>query len=249
MSSTEHNTASPDDLIQEPDLTRNMPHHGFQGDRGPAPAPPARPVSLTVAISREAGSRGGSIARRAAAKLGWQVYTQELLEYLSQETALRQELVDAVAAAEARWAEERLEQLWREQNVSQHPSISNLARIALTLAAQGEVVFLGRGAGCILPPASTLHVRIIAPLVDRIAYMSQWLRLTVEEAAEQVRLRDERRADFVATHFHRQPSDIYQYDLLLNSSLLGEELCADLIVQAARAKLALYRQPNWQRPA
>ena len=31
---------------------------------------------------------------------------------------------------------------------------------------------------------------------------------------------------------------MYQYDLLLNSSLLGEDTCAELIVLAARAKLA-----------
>ena len=85
--------------------------------------------------------------------------------------------------------------------------------------------------------AATLNVRIFAPFTDRVAYMGQWLRLTVEEAAEQVRVRDARRSEFIATHFHRQPSDVNQYDLLLNSSLLGEDLCAELIVRAARAKV------------
>ena len=108
----------------------------------------------------------------------------------------------------------------------------------LTLGAEGNVVLIGRGAGCILPPETTLHVRIIAPEADRVAYMSQWLRLTSEAAAEQVRLRDSRRAEFITTHFHRQPGDIYQYDLLLNTSLLGEDLCAELIAQAARVKTA-----------
>ena len=78
----------------------------------------------------------------------------------------------------------------------------------------------------------------MAPLEDRVAYMSQWLRLTLDEASEQVELRDRRRASFLDTHFHRAPADIYQYDLLLNSSLLGEELCAEMIVHAARAKMA-----------
>ena len=50
-------------------------------------------------------------------------------------------------------------------------------------------------------------------------------------------LRDRSRAEFIDTHFHRQPADVYQYDLLLNSSLLGEDLCAELISQAARAKV------------
>jgi cytidylate kinase len=238
MSFPEHSAEQREDAPLEGEVKGDQPRHGFRGDRVPVPAPPG-PVSLTVAISREAGSRGGSIARRAGHKLGWQIYTQELLEYLAQESSFRQDVVEAASPAGARWAEERLEKLLREQNLSQHPSIGNLARIILALGAQGEVILIGRGAGCILPAETTLHVRIIAPLAHRVAYMGQWLRLTVPEAAEQVRLRDERRAQFIATHFHRQPSDVYQYDLLLNSSLLGEDLCAELIARAARAKLAL----------
>jgi cytidylate kinase len=214
------------------------PRHGFQGDRGPAPAAPAYPASLTVAISREAGSRGGTIARRAGRKLGWQVYNQELLEYIAQEGALQQPLRENLPPAAAAWVQAQLEAILRDHPLSAHTGLVELARIVLSLGAQGDAILLGRGAGCILPPASTLHVRIIAPLGDRIAYMSQWMRLSLEEAAMQVALRDRRRAEFIETHFQRQPNDVYQYDLLLNSSLLGEELCADLIAQAARAKRA-----------
>lgn len=238
MSFPESSREEYDDLTPEAEPEAVLPRHGFQGDRTPPDVLPAGPASLSIAISREAGSRGGSIARRAGAKLGWQVYTQELIEYISQEGSFRQDLMDSIPAAGLRWADAHLEQLLREQNLSQHPSLGNLARIILALAAQGEVVLLGRGAGCILPARTTLNVRIVAPLADRIAYMSQWLRLTVEEAAEQVRLRDTRRAEFIETHFHRRPGDVYQYDLILNSSFLGEELAADLIAQAAQAKLA-----------
>jgi cytidylate kinase len=220
---------------------KESPRHGFQGDRAPVPAAVTAPASLTIAVSREAGSRGGTIARRAGQKLGWQVYNQELLEYIAQEGAFRQEVLSHIPAAAAAWAEARLEHLLQEHHLSHHPAIVELARIILALGAQGEAILIGRGAGCILPPESTLHVRIMGPLADRIAYMSQWLRLTVEEAAEQVRLRDSRRAEFVSSHFGRQPGDIYQYDLLLNSCLLGEDLSAELIAQAARAKLAAWR--------
>jgi cytidylate kinase len=134
--------------------------------------------------------------------------------------------------------EGHLDRLLKAQDLSRHPTVMELARIVLSLGVQGEVILLGRGAGYILPAATTLHVRIIAPQSDRIAYMSQWLRLTEDEAANQVKTRDQRRAEFIATHFHRKPTDNYQYDLLLNSSLLGEELCAELIVQAARVKQA-----------
>src|SRR5262245_25612651 len=225
---------------------RESPHHGFRGERQAGAS--GVPASLTVAVSRESGSRGGSIARRAGAKLGWQVYSQELLEYVAQEGAYRQELLGNLSPAAAAWVDAQLDRLLREQNLSQHPSLQAMARMMLALGATGEVVLVGRGAGCLLPRETTLHVRVIAPLQDRVAYMSQWLRLPVDEAAEQVRLRDRRLADVLSTHFHRQPADAYQYDLLLNSSLLGEELCAELIAQAARGKLTNWSAVRCQSP-
>jgi cytidylate kinase len=216
--------------------TLDSPRHGFQGDRGSPARQPTVPRHLTIAISREAGGRGGTIGRRVGRLLGWQVYDQELLEYMAQEGATRQNILDPLPPEAARWCEERARDLAVQRAPGQNPHLVNLAKVVLALAAEGGVVLIGRGANMILPRASTLSVRIIAPLPDRIAYMSQWLRLTVEEAAERVRLRDSRRAEFMQTHFQCQPGDPYQYDLLLNSSFLGEELCADLIVQAARAK-------------
>jgi cytidylate kinase len=116
--------------------------------------------------------------------------------------------------------------------------------VVLALGAAGDVVFVGRGAGWLLPRETTLHARIVAPLADRIAYMGQWLRLTPDEAAERVRVRDSRRAEFLAGHLQAQPSDIHQYDLVLNSSHLGEELCAELIVHAIKARSAARLEPG-----
>jgi cytidylate kinase len=225
----------PPSLTDEP---RESPHHGFQGDRGAPPPPRSGPAALTIALSREAGARGGTIARRVGRKLGWQVYDQELLEYMAQEALARQGVLDAPPTTPADWGEARLQQLIHEKALSEHPTIVNLARVVLALGAQGQVVLIGRGAGCVLPRETTLTVRVIAPLRERIAYMSQWLRLSLEEAAERVRLRDERRREFVANNFHCDPNEVHNYDLVLNSSLLGEEVCAELIVQAARARAA-----------
>jgi cytidylate kinase len=211
------------------------PRHGFQGDRGAAPRPPGVPAHLTIAISRESGARGGTIGRRVARRLGWPVYDQELLEYLAQEGVARQNMLDTLPPAAVAWAETQLERLPRQEEVGQQTTFLNLARVVLALGAQGKVVLIGRGSGYFLPRETTLHGRIIAPLADRIAYMSQWLRLSIEEASERVRLRDERRREFVRTHFNRQPEDVHQYDLVLNSSLLGEALCVELLVQAAQA--------------
>ncbi len=233
---TDNSTSSSEEIALPQESAGETPRHGFRGEL--EEAPPDFPWGLTVAISREAGARGATIAKRAGAKLGWQVYSQDLLEYIAQEGTFRQDVLDHLPVSASAWVDERINQLLKEQNLSRNPSILDLARMVLSLGAEGEVVLLGRGAGCILPTPTTLHVRLVAPLSDRIAYMSQWMRLTEEEAAEHVRKRDILRAEFITTHFHRKSSDMHQYDMVLNTSFLGEERCADLIVQAARAKAA-----------
>ena len=218
------------------------PVHGFRG----LPLDSAlHPRSLSIALSRETGSRGSAVARRVGVRLGWEVYSQEMLEVLGQDPALQRELAEQLPPGGAEWVDQRIESLLQRESISRNPQVLDLVRQLLTLAMHGEVVLLGRGAGCVLPAASTLNVRLIAPLAERIAYMSQSLRLTEEEAAEQVRKRDHRRADFFNTHFHRRPGDVHQYDLVLNTRLLGEETCADLIIQAAKAKMAAaFHEPS-----
>jgi hypothetical protein len=213
--------------------TSGAPRHG---DRGKPPAVRRAPLGLTIAVSREAGARGASIARRVGVRLGWQVYDQELLEYMSQDAAARREIVENLPAACLDWIAHRNAVLEGTCGVGEASNVFPLAQTVLALAARGEAVLIGRGAGCILPRESTLNVRILAPLSDRIAYMGQWLRLTTAEATARVTARDERRADFLRTHFGRTTAEVHQYEMLLNSSALGEEDCAELIARAAELR-------------
>lgn len=226
-----------------PDDLRDSPRHGFQGDRGAPPPDHTGPPALSVALSRESGARGGTIARRVGRKLGWQVYDQELLEYMAQESAVNAGAFENLPPQAAAWADQRLRHLLDSGEMTDHPTVVNLARVLLALGAQGQVVLIGRGAGLVLPRETTVHARIVAPLPERIAYMAQWLRLTDEEAATRVRLRDSRRAEYLATHFRRQTGDVHEYDLVLNSGLLGEEACAELIAHAARSRSAQVGPP------
>ena len=212
----------------------SAPVHGDRGEERLARA--TSPCGLTVAISREAGARGGSIARRVGKRLGWQVYTQELLEFLCANEAARQSLLAESPPDTSEWVESQLGRLRREIALERHSQAGEMPRLILTLAARGQALLVGRGAGYYLPKETSLHIRIVAPLQDRISHMADWLRLTREEAAEQVRLRDERRAEFLSKHFGRRSTDIHDYAVVLNSAFLGEETCADAIVAAINGK-------------
>src|SRR4029079_11959210 len=96
------------------DLT--TPLHGNRGDRRDRPSAPA---GGAIAISREAGARGETIARRVGQRRGGEggtpaargcgrrrggrVYTQELLESLCANDVPRQSVLADVPADAAGW--------------------------------------------------------------------------------------------------------------------------------------------------
>ena len=95
------------------------PLHGYRGE--PTPTPLERPRGLTVAISREAGARGGSIAKRVGRLLGWDVFDQEMLGFLAQDENARRDLLAEVPPDAIAWANHRLTKLARppRANLSQ----------------------------------------------------------------------------------------------------------------------------------
>ena len=211
-----------------------VPLHGFRGDAEPAPR--ARPCGLTVAISRAAGSRGTTIARKVAEILDWQMFDHDTLDYLAQNEAARAQLLADLSADALAWADAQLACLQRDRGLSAEGEALRLIRLVLTVAARGNAVIVGRAAGFLLPPETTVHVRIIAPLEARVAYMAQELRLTRPEAVEEVRARDERRAIFLDRTLALDPSDLTAYDVVVNSDRLGVEGSAQFVGWAVRTK-------------
>ncbi|VTS05657.1 cytidylate kinase-like family protein [Tuwongella immobilis] len=215
----------------------DFPHHGDPGDRRHLIRPWA-PPQLTLAVSRESGARGVSIAQRVGKRLGWDVFGQDLLEFLAQDDTGLSQLRQELAADALAWVDAQLARIQSDGILTPQADLGELPRVLFLLAARGKVVIVGRGAGYLLPAESTLHVRAIAPLADRIAYMTQWQRLSLEEATTQVHRLDQRRREFLASQFRHAANDPYHFDLVVNPSRLGEDACAELCCQALQLKQA-----------
>ena len=211
-----------------------VPLHGFRGHEPVASL--IRPRGLTVAISRQAGARGTSIARKVAEILAWQVFDHDTLDYLAQDDTAREQLLVDVPADARQWADAQLARLQHERGLNIDANTLKLVRLVLLVAARGNAVIVGRAAGFLLPHETTIHVRIVAPLDSRIAYMAQWMRLTHPEAAEEVRARDEQRARFLDRTLVFDPADLTAYDVVVNSDRLGVEGAAQFIGWAVRTK-------------
>ena len=224
-------------------MSVDAPLHGFHGD---AAAPLAQgPEGVTVAISREAGARGFSIAQILADRLGWQVYGQEHLDFLLNDEQSRAHVLTDVPHEAAQWAEAQLDSLKRRGLFADsEANLAAQARLILTLAARGRVM-PGRPRRGLLPADGDdgSHARVIAPPRERGAYMAERLPLTPEESDEVVRGKDEQRSHFLFAHFGRRAIEPRDFDLMLNSSSLGEDLAATLIADVVRAKEARLAPP------
>jgi cytidylate kinase len=214
--------------------TSGPPLHGYRGDA--LEPSDQRPHGLTVAISREAGARGTTIAHKVGELLGWQVFDQEMLDQLLVNDTGRTQLLSELPDGAREWMNRRFDELKNAPGNKADLEALDSIRLVLAVAARGDAVIVGRGAGFVLPAESTLHVRIVASFESRVNYLAQVLRLTRQEASAEARTRDERRAHYLKRSLHHEPADMTGYDLVVNSSRLGVETAAQFIGWAVRTK-------------
>ena len=196
---------------------------------------PARPCGPCVAISREVGARGTTVARLVGAKLDWPVYDRELVELVARDMNVRATQLVEVDEKPSNWFEECCRALGGISRISESAYCHRLVKVLWSLAQRGQCVIVGRGAAQVLPATTTLRVRLIGAVDDRIAFFARRSGLSREIAGRQVAAIDRARAAFVRDHFHKDPTDASQYDLVLNSSRIPVQRCARLIVQALGA--------------
>jgi cytidylate kinase len=187
---------------------------------------------FTIAIEREAGAPGTSVAQAVAARLHWPVYDHELLERIAEEMGLRVDLLKSVDERRQSWVLEVMEAFAGGKHVSESSYVRHLVHTLLALAAHGECVIVGRGAAQVLPRGSALKVRLVADLADRVKAISARFGLPAAEAGRKVEEIDRERTAFIRAHFQKDPAEPHQYDLILNTSRWSVADCAGLIVRA-----------------
>lgn len=195
--------------------------------------------AFSIALAREAGIDADAIAREVGRRLGWQVWDHELLVAIAERLHSRAADLAPVDETHISWLQESLESFLELHNVSQIAYIHQLVQILLELGENGECVIVGRGAAQMLPAETTLRVRLIAPLKERVAAMSQRLGGgAANRVARKLEQIDRDRARFVKDYFHRDPTDAANFDLVLNIARLSTNDCAEIIIDALHAEQA-----------
>jgi cytidylate kinase len=191
-------------------------------------------TAITVTLTREAGTLATDVAQEVGKRLGWPVYDRQLLEHIASEKGLRLSILERVDEKPQSWLQKVIDDALGVPSISDVTYARFLVETVLSLSRLGHCILVGRGGGHLLPHERTLRVRLVAPREHRIAVMARRLGLSHDEAARHVDTTDRDRTTFVKTHFFRDPNDVHQYDLLLNTARWSAAECAELIVEAVR---------------
>jgi cytidylate kinase len=188
---------------------------------------------ITVAISREAGSRGAEIARAAGARLGWPVYDREIINHIAAEKGLQAALLARLDERYVNWLEDAVRALCTRDSGTEGDFMRGLLELMASLGKAGHHVIVGRGTPHMLPAERTLRVRVIAPRAFRIAQVQKSQGMSASAAERWVDVTDRDRLRFAERYFGVNAADPLRYDLILNSSRLSIDECAALIEKAA----------------
>jgi cytidylate kinase len=206
-------------------------------DEAAAPTVPQL-IKPYIAISRDTGAQGEEIARRVAEQLGCKVFDRELLDYMAEKYHLSRISLDFVDEKAASLFHEMFGKWLDKQLVSQAEYVSRLGNIFLLAAQHESTVFVGRGAQFILPRASGVAFRIIAPKKQRIESIMERRQCDYREAEKFIDETDAGRAEFVRRYFHREATDPNLYDLVLNLKFVSLDEAAELMVSHCRTRFA-----------
>jgi len=210
------------------------PHPFAHAEDQPQAEQPEAPTgsAFTIAFSREAGSGGITVAREVGRRLSWPAYDQELLENLAKELNVDISLLEDYDERRGSFLVDTIKAFSAAASVSEVTYFRRLVRMIQVLGARGECLIVGRGSTFVLPPETTLRVRIVASRDDRIAFIARERKLSPVEAAHFVDTRDRVRQEFIKDYFHKDRADPQNYDLILNRSRFSVDETADLVIDA-----------------
>jgi cytidylate kinase len=108
-------------------------------------------------------------------------------------------------------------------------------------ARDGGVIVGRNGAFILADLPNALHVKLDAPVEQRIARAAQEAGISTDRAARRQKNEDRVRADMSIELYGWDPHDATRYDLVVNTGRMDPDACVEIIAQACRTKLGRTR--------
>ena len=195
-------------------------------------------MSGIITISREYGAGGHSIAKGVARELGVEIYDRDIIRDTVKDSGLDTSVIEheeeEISRADAFWR-----MITPAAYVDRREAIHEIeSRVILMLASKGPCVILGRCADAILDKANmdSLNVFIYADDIHRAARVGEIIgSRNPSDIQKAMKKTDAARRSYYQQFAGRHWGDYHNYNLMLDSGMLGYDACVKLICDAARA--------------
>ena len=197
-------------------------------------------MKSVITISREYGSGGKAIGKMVAEKLGYKFYDSEIIDAVVKSSGLAKEIVEKYDE----YATHKNSLLY---NIAINAvgsyngmSIANQIQLAQMnvikqIAEEGRCVIIGRGADYILRDREDcLHVFVRADMKFKAQRVLDIYGETEQRIEARLEDMDLRRRVFYRSFALREWGVIENYNMMLDSSAIGLEKCAELICAASQ---------------
>jgi len=191
-----------------------------------------------ITIGRSFGSAGGHIGHAIGKKLGIPFYDNALISKVAEEEGYSKSLF---AQAEEKslfsfssfFASSRLGYM-DGGYVNDNVLFKIQSEVIRNIASKGDAIFIGRCADYILRDMDCLNVFVTAPEDYRIQRLIETEGISADEAEKLMRRKDRTRETYYNYYTFGAWGHASNYHLCLDSSVLGVEGTAELIVDFGR---------------
>jgi cytidylate kinase len=211
-------------------------------------------MMAVITISRQYGSGGDEIATRVGEILGYRYFDKSMILRTARDSGLSTE--DILDFSEDRYQVQGfLDQLfarrrtvaqyraWREnvdgvrtlvqEELDEAQAISMVRGAIRAAYREDDFVIIGRGGQVILQDQpGVLHIRVVAPVSDRIHRLLKTEAYTPDQATDMVMKRDEAAASYLHRFYDIDWNDPLLYNLVINTGRWSIEASAQIIVTA-----------------
>lgn len=192
---------------------------------------------FVLTIGRQLGSGGRSVAKIVAAHYGINVYDKKLIDMVAEESGLSKTFFEQ---ADEHVSRSFLHFLFAGRGTDSHHAESPLSNDALfrmqsdvirQLATRESCIILGRCADYILrDDPDLISVFFTADMADRTQRYAQHDGTTPDEARPIIEKGDRQREDYYGYYTNRRWGDAANYQFCMNTSVLGIEATAQLLI-------------------
>ena len=192
----------------------------------------------TITISRETGIGAGKICEKLITFFqnyskveccDWAYFDKNLISRVIEDHNLPERLSKFMTDEKTSTMNSMINELLGLQP-SRLKLLNKTSETVYQLAELGNAIIVGRGGNLITANLkNAFHVRLVAPLNDRIKNAMELYKMSKKESTHFINKEDKSRMDFISKHYHKNITDPLLYHFTLNTGLLTFDDVAETI--------------------